>query len=472
VEENLVGTIGVLLHILGSPHEDLNMRSFSGVLLRRLVDSAAPFASKLDGPCMSEIRQKLMGIWTAESNHVILRRLAHVMAQSAAGGKWVDLIPTVVTHAQSQTGSSLIALMTLLEVIADYCPDDILTHVGILISFLGPYLTSTDLRLQIACARTVGACAVSLVDDSAREAFRSLLLPLLGVIGVALTNGQEVDATSIMECLTSIAVEQPMFFKLAMDQVVTAMLTVAGAASLEFSTRNIALELLVTLAESAPAMARRSPALVQGLVPLAMRMAAVLEDDESDWVRAPYTETCTDDVADAGEEAIERVAAGMGGKTLAPLVFAQVQSFASSADYQQRRAAIACLVRLAEGSPTVFKSFLKSALDFMLPALDDRSSRVQYAAMQAIGQLAIIYPDDMPTMVSMYAAKLISLLQAPTSCARVRGHAANALINLTNPKSCSREAIEPYLDSLLMALMQCLQLASLDVQPSCLTLLA
>lgn len=413
-----------------------------------------------------------MSSWTQETNPIIMRRLAHIMAQSAAGGKWVDLIVTVIGYAQSQSGSALISLMSLLEIIADYCPDDVLTHVNVLVNFLGSHIALPDANLRVACAKTIGACIVALEDDSARNAFRPSLLPLLAVVGAALEAGDELDATNIIESLVSIAQIQPLFFKEVLEQVSTAMLTVAGSSSLEFSTRTMALELLVTLTETAPAMARRAPALLQSLVPMAMSMSLELEETDAEWIRGTYSEEPCDDNSAVGEEAIERIAAGMGGKSVAPLVFAQVQVYAANAgSAMHRRSAVAAMSRLGEGSPKVFKGYLKSALDFLLPAISDSSPRVQYQAIQAIGQLAMLYTDEVPTMMRMYMPSMISLLNDPSTCERVRGHTASALINMTNPESCPEEVMLPFMDPLLQALMQCLQLASLEVQPHCLTLL-
>ena len=452
--------------------QDLTIRSFSGILLRRVLDPTAPYAARLDGGCTTQLRQQLLSTWTVESHPVIMRRLAHIMAQSAAGGKWVDLIVIVVGHAESQTGASLVALMSLLEIIADYCPDDILTHVSVLIRFLGAHVMASDLHLRTACAKTIGACVVALEDDSARDLFRPLLVPLISVIGSALEAGDEVDATNIVESLVTIAQIQPLFFKQAMEQITNAMLTVLGSSSLEFSTRTMAIELLVTLAETAPAMARRTPALAQGLIPLAMRIALDCEESDSEWIRGAYSEEVSDDNSAVGEEAIERLAAGIGGKTVAPLVLAEVQAFASNANCSlHRRAAIAALCRLAEGAPKTFKNYIGSAFDFFLSSLSDQSARVQFQAIQSIGQLSLLYPDQVPTMMKKFMTKLVSLLNEPSTCERVRGHTASALINMTNPSSCPEEEILPYMEPLLKALMQCLQVASLEVQSHCLTLL-
>lgn len=489
LNDSTIPTVGALLQIFSCAHEvrlppfthtihaltalqDLTLRSFAGILLRRIVDPSAAYSARLDSACTAQLRQQLMAMWTQETQPIIQRRLAHVMAQSAAGGKWVDLIVTVIGYAQAQSGSALVSLMSLLEIIADYCPDDVLTHVAILVNFLGANIGSTDPTLRVACAKTIGACIVALEDDAARNAFRPSLMPLLRVVGAALEVGDEIDATNIIESLVTIAQIQPLFFKDVLDHVSSAMITVARSSSLEFSTRSMAIELLVTLTETAPAMARRTPALLEGLVPLAMAISLDLEESDAEWARGTYSEEPCDDNSSVGEEAIERMAAGMGGKNLAPLVFSQVQAYAANGQSApHRRAAVAAMSRLGEGAPKVFKGYLKSALDFLLPALSDSSPRVQYQAIQAIGQLSVLYPDDVPTMLNMYMNTLIALLNSPSTCERVRGHVASALINMTNPASCPEEAMLPFLDPLLQALMQCLQLASIEVQPHCLTLL-
>ena len=71
--------------------------------------------------------------------------------------------------------------------------------------------------------------------------------PIINVLGAALSRGDEQDASVIMEHLVTIAQIQPLFFKGIMDNVVSAMIVVAGSEALEFPTRAIALELMVEI---------------------------------------------------------------------------------------------------------------------------------------------------------------------------------------------------------------------------------
>jgi hypothetical protein len=274
-----------------------------------------------------------------------------------------------------------------------------------------------------------------------------------------------------MEYLVAIANSQPIFFKGNVDAVVEAMLTVAKSKDLDFPTRSIALELMVTLTETAPALARRCRGLVQGLVPLAFSIMQDLEEEDTEWAAGKYAVEAEDENVFVGEEAVERAAAGMGGRVLAPPVLEQVTQFAASAQSADRRAAVAGLCRLAEGSPASFKGYFDQSLSFLIGAIQDASPRVRYEAVQCVGRFASLFTNHIEVLVNTFVPGLTSMLSDSGTCDRLRGHCASALINLTNPENCEEDMLEAHLEPLLVALIACLQYASDEVKPYCLDLL-
>jgi len=257
--------------------KDQLIRSFAGILLRRAIMKVATVC----GPdVLGQLRSALLQIWASEDNRVILKRLSHSIAQSAADGTWPDLLPTIIGQAPSMAPGAIVALLNMIEVISEYSPDDVGKTLGVLGPFLASSLTAADLPVQVAGAKASGACIVSIEDEGARSAFKPALEPIISILGQALANGDEDEATTIMDHLVSIAHLQPMFFKGAMDGVVAAMVIVASSEGLEFSTRSMALELMVSLSENAPVLARRCPALISGIVPLAMALMTSVEETE------------------------------------------------------------------------------------------------------------------------------------------------------------------------------------------------
>lgn len=445
------------------------IRSFSGVLLRRALEK---HGAAVDAASLAVIRQHLMSLWAAETDSVICRHLSHILAQSAASKSWIDLIPFVLsTASQGATESKVVSSLGLIEILSDYCPEDILTHLEKLGNFLGAFLSSADPRVQVACAKATGACIVALDDENARNSFKPALTPIINVVGASLQRNNEADATSIMEHLVSIAQVQPMFFRGALDVMAGAMLSVAAYDGLEFSTRVMALELLITISETAPALARRCQPLVQGVFPLAFQVMLEVEEEEDEWAAGKYSEEPCDDNSSAGEEAVERLAAGLGGRVAVEPVLRLVQTYSSSSSWRSRRAALAGLTRLAEGCAQHFKDCLEQAVGFLAAALQDSCARVRYEAIQCVGRFAVLFPASVPVLVASFIPQLTSMLGDARTCDRVRGHAASAMINLVDAENCDSDVLGAHLQPLLQALVQCLQGASAEVQPACLSLL-
>ena len=467
--------VQTLVNIFSDAATDRMTRNLAGVLLRGAVEKSA-FAPEL----VTQLRGLLLQLWVQETDALLLKRLAHIMAQSAQQSSWLELLPQVVSNASSNASaaqSALVSALLLIEVVAQYCPADVLTHVQVLGMFLSGNLGNPSSEVQVSCARACCACIVALEDEGAREAFKPAVQAIINIVGAALADGNETDATSITEYLVTIAELQPIFFKGNVDAVVQAMITVAKSDDLEFTTRSMALELMVTLSETAPALARRCPGLVQGLVPLAMLIMRDVEDTEEEWLAGKYEQEEPEDNYFVGEEAIERAAQGMGGRVLGPVVLNLVQSYSQNSDWTYRRAAVAALCRLAEGSTSAFKSYFDQALQFLLTTITtDPSARVRYQAAETIGRFAALFTANskqFEKLLCTFVAPLTHLMGEAGTCDKLRGHCTSALINLTNPENCEEESLTEsnLLEPLLTALVVCLQSASLEVQPYCLDLL-
>lgn len=141
---------------------------------------------------------------------------------------------------------------------------------------------------------------------------------------------------------------------------------------------------MVTLTESAPALARRCEGFLPSLIPLAMSLMLEVEEEDTEWAAGKYSdEACDfDSHFSVGDEAIERVAAGIGGKAVSELVLGIVRSFSGDSRWPQRRAAVAGVCRLAEGSTKHFQQYFPEALKFLSTLVQDPSPRVQYEAIQ------------------------------------------------------------------------------------------
>lgn len=150
---------------------------------------------------------------------IVLSRISHIIAQLATKSSWSGLLSEIVNFSL-QNGSSqgmtiVIAAFRLIEVLSDYCPEDILSNAELLRQFFSQCFvlaeTITDSKeavvFRTACAKATAACIVSFEDEAIRESFKPALNPIISVLNSIFSSGKdcpEGDATSIMEYLCTI----------------------------------------------------------------------------------------------------------------------------------------------------------------------------------------------------------------------------------------------------------------------------
>lgn len=471
LSSNAETTINLLLDCLSTHSNAPVVRSLAGVLLRRAIEKQSKTLSPLT---ITELRNKLMNIWANEGDPHLLQRVAHVVAQSAAFAPWPQLIPSVLGFAEGASSVKLVAILHMIEIVSAYCPQDIHGCLSILGPFLAKLIVVEDGNIQIACAKVVGACMVVLNDETARNSFKTAILPILQIIQKGLKNGSETEIVEIINYFVCVVFLEPTYFQENLSEVLTAMLTIGNCEDFEFSTRSVASELLVSIAEAAPALARRCNGFINGVIALSLSFMLELEEDDNEFAQGPYTQEPLDENAAIGDESLERITSGLGGKSVTDLVLSVAQQNMGSPQSKYRRAAVVAVTRLAEGDGKFFRKFFKQAMVFIAAAVQDSSPRVQFEGINGLGRFAALYPEESSTFVSGFAPLLTKVLTKDSGCCeKVKGHAANALINVFNPDHCDPEKwtlpIEEVINPLLEALLTCLQLGSIEVKNPCLS---
>lgn len=103
------------------------------------------------------------------------------------------------------------------------------------------------------------------------------------------------------------------------------------------SWRQLSLEVLVTLAETAPAMVRKvGGKYIASLVPLVLKMMTDLEEDEKWSFSDEIIEEDNDSNNVVAESALDRLACGLGGKTMLPQIVQNIPSMLNNSDWKYR----------------------------------------------------------------------------------------------------------------------------------------
>ncbi|EIN06364.1 ARM repeat-containing protein [Punctularia strigosozonata HHB-11173 SS5] len=223
--------------------------------------------------------------------------------------------------------------------------------------------------------------------------------------------------------------------------------------------RKAALEFMVSLSEAKPAMVKRVSgngwvvAIVRGCLE---GMGELPEDDDmlQAWLDADPAEDPTDDVyPHVYEQALDRLACALGGKSVLPPSFQYIPAMMNSHDWRLRHAGLMAIAALAEGTSKIMVNEVGKVVALVTPMFGDDHPRVRYAACQCVGQLCT----DLEEIIQdkyheQLFGVLIPTLEAPES--RVHAHAAAALINFC--EGVEHDTLVPYLDPIVERLLKLL----------------
>ncbi|TFK45223.1 ARM repeat-containing protein [Heliocybe sulcata] len=219
--------------------------------------------------------------------------------------------------------------------------------------------------------------------------------------------------------------------------------------------RKATLELMISLSEARPGMVKRMSGWVTAVVRGCLEgMGEMPEDETPVWLDADPDDDPTDDTyPHVYEQALDRVAIALGGKSVLPPAFQYIPAMLAGHDWRIRHAGLMAIAVVAEGTSKVMSNELGKVVELVVPMFKDSHPRVRHAACQCIGQLCT----DMEEIIQekyheeIFAA-LIPTLDAPEP--RVHAHAAAALVNFC--EGVARDTLIPYLDPIVERLLRLL----------------
>ncbi|XP_061745785.1 importin-5 [Nerophis ophidion] len=302
-------------------------------------------------------------------------------------------------------------------------------------------------QIRTLAARAAASFVLSNESNTALlKHFADLLPGILQAVNESSYQGDD----SVLKSLVEIADTAPKYLRPHLEATLQLSLKLCADTNLTNMQRQLALEVIVTLSETAAAMLRKHTTLVAQSVPQMLAMMVDLEDDD-DWAMADELEDDDfDSNAVAGESALDRIACGLGDKIILPLIKHNIMQMLQNTDWKYRHAGLMALSAIGEGCHQQMEATLNEIVGVVLLFCADPHPRVRYAACNAIGQMAT---DFAPTFQKKFHDKVISaLLQTmeDQSNPRVQAHAAAALINFT--EDCPKSLLIPYLDNLVQHL--------------------
>uniref|UniRef100_A0AAY4B7J7 TOG domain-containing protein n=1 Tax=Denticeps clupeoides TaxID=299321 RepID=A0AAY4B7J7_9TELE len=452
--ENIPGQtkITFLLQAVHDAAAAEEVKQMAAVLLRRLLSSAFDeIYPGLTVELQTAIKTELLNCIQAENSSNIRKKVCDVAAELSrnlidddGNNQWPEVLKFLFDSVNSQDVALREAALHIFWNFPGIFGNQQQHYLEVIKRMLVQCMQDQENpQIRTLAARAAASFVLSNESNTALLKHFSDLLPgILQAVNESCYQGDD----SVLKSLVEIADTAPKYLRPNLEATLQLSLKLCADTNLTNMQRQLALEVIVTLSETAAAMLRKHTAIVAQSVPQMLAMMVDLEEDE-EWAMADELEDDDfDSNAVAGESALDRIACGLGGKIVLPMIKQHIMQMLQNPDWKYRHAGLMALSAIGEGCHQQMESILNEIVNFVLLFCQDPHPRVRYAACNAIGQMAT---DFAPNFQKKFHDKVISaLLQTmeDQTNPRVQAHAAAALINFT--EDCPKNLLIPYLENL------------------------
>ncbi|XP_076804847.1 importin-5-like [Clavelina lepadiformis] len=444
--------VAVLSSQDGSPEEN----QLSAVLLRRIITTSFEDAiSCQDAKIQAEMRERLLYSIEQEGNETVrakkadcVAELARKMSDESGNNGWPEVLKFMFDCVSSVDSSRKEIPLHILSQFPGIFGNQQSHYLDVIKQMLGQCMQASE-QPSIRCLSSRATVAFLLNNSNDVQLLRHFHELLPGVLQAAMDSAMD-DQDNVLKSLVELCEEAPKVIRPHIENVLTMCLKVVGDADREDSIRQIALEAIVTLSETAPGLIRKQKSLIPLIIPQMLALMIDFDHEEeslSEWSVADEAEEEDCDANNVcGENAIDRFACALGGKTILPHIMATIPPMLQNPDWRYRHAGLMAISAVGEGCHKYMEEILEQIVNAVLPFLGDAHPRVRYAACNAIGQMCT---DFAPTMQKQYNSKIVPSLCSTLndqSNPRVQAHAGAAMVNFV--EDCPKAILVPYLELL------------------------
>jgi hypothetical protein len=432
----------------------METRTMSAVLLRRLLSNIDDFTGKVSAETQQMCKSNLVEALQRDQDEQISKKLADVVAELAkcyldesGTNQWPDILKFLYDCCQSPEPHLKSVALHIINAFPGIFGTQQETYMAVIKEMLFSCIQNTNPeKVRLLSARATCTFITECVDESQYNLFADIYPGVLEAIDISIK--METD-DAVLKAFVELVEMAPKLVRPHLQSTIELMLAVVSNAQLENSWRHLALEAIVTMSETAPAMIRKQGGgLIEKIIPEMLALMVDLEEEE-DW---SHQDDVDDIEADsnpvAGESSLDRFACGLGGKAVLPLIIETLPPMLQHADWRYRHAALMAISAVAEGCVKQMEPLLGDIVDSIMPFLTDPHPRVRHASCNALGQLAT---DFQILFQKRFHAKvmpgLLHVLEHDNVHPRVQAHAAAALVNFC--EECPPKIMEPYLQPLV-----------------------
>ncbi|EDV47806.1 importin-5 [Drosophila erecta] len=449
-----------LLSNIQNGQQSEEARQMAAVLLRRLFTTEfMEFYKGIQPESQNQLLQQILMAVRQEVTPQLRRKICEVVAEVArnlidedCNNLWPDILQFLFQCANSPTPQLQESALRIFSSVPSIFGNQEAQYIDLIKQMLAKSMDAgSDPEVRVQAVRAVGAFI--LYHDKENETaiykhFADMLPRMIHITGETI---EAQDDQSLLKLLIEMTENCPKFLRPQLEFIFEVCMKVFSSQDFEDSWRHLVLEVMVSLAENAPAMVRkRADKYIVALIPLVLHMMTDLDEDEN-WSTADVVDD--DDHSDnnvIAESSLDRLACGLGGKVVLPHVMNALPAMLGHADWKHRFAALMAISAIGEGCHKQMEAILDEVMTGVLNFLRDPHPRVRYAACNAIGQMSTDFaPIFEKKFHSQVIPGLLSLLDDVEN-PRVQAHAGAALVNFS--EDCPKNILTRYLDGIMAKL--------------------
>lgn len=353
--------------------------------------------------------------------------------------------------------------MYMLEILVDvHIPTELAKdHIQEFKSIFKQGLEDSELKVRVASLKATSAFITSLDDTDVAMQISDLISTLLDTVIEALQVDEDAGKASL-ESMIDMAEFHPDIFQSYGSRLVDVISQIMLNKDFEDNTRSSSKEILLALADKAPALVRKIKEVKTHFYPALFEMITEVSDDDlEEWAKEKDEEEVTrTDPHGVAREALVRFSRTIGEKVTVEASSELIKNSIVDADWKRRQAGYYYLGYIAEACKAIFSKNLEETMKMAAAGVVDEHPRVQYAGLTCLGlMLSEQAPDAQKKFHAEIMPQLLSIMNSG-SYLKIKTQATSAAVNFVREliqvdeagiEDTEKEtsAIEAYTDDLL-----------------------
>uniref|UniRef100_A0A0N5AHD8 Importin N-terminal domain-containing protein n=1 Tax=Syphacia muris TaxID=451379 RepID=A0A0N5AHD8_9BILA len=462
----------LLFHLFLDQSAAVQVRSLCMVLLRRALSSYwEEIWVAWDEKTREQFCNQLLKSAAEEQDSLLRKRLADVIAEVARytvdenSGRqtWTGVLQFLELCTSSEVPALRETGMILIENVPSIFGCAQSNYIaGIKQMFQNSLLYVAQSSVRTAAVRAyVSFMCENEGDDKVLRALSDQVPAVVQVCQHVVATESDDDVP--LQCLCDLATSVPKTLQPHLNSIFELCLSTVADKEKDDSYRHSALEVVVSLCESATAIVKKKAArYIPNMLEQCLSLMTELSDETEEWLTCDdadddteeewvlnddYIAFCVINVG-IGESSLDRISCSLGGKSvLAPFLQLVSHLISDNENWKNRHAGIMGLSTVGEGCKRQMEPLIQDIVNNILPFLQDPHPRVRYAACNALGQMST---DFAPTLQKKCHERVVQGLCSQLielKCPRVAAHAGAALVNFS--EDCPKAIISIYLPKIM-----------------------